>query len=398
MPVHLSAVVAGHLCLDIFPDFEHLSQQHLESLLKPGRLVQIGAAQFSGGGVVSNTGLALQHLGISTKLIAKVGDDPFGNILKDVIAKRDPELIKGLLTDPQGVTSYSLIISNQVTDRLFLHCTGANDTFNADDIDYGLVKQAALFHLGYPPILRQMYLDGGRYLQDVLQRAKATLVSTSLDMTLPDSVSESGRVDWRQIYKAALPYVDIFLPSLEELLFTLRHDLYLEMISKGEVINQVTPQLLEEISSELIDMGVKIVVIKMGSCGIYLRSAPEEVLKTMGRAKPFNEKSWANCERWIPCFKAKVVGTTGSGDSAIAGFLSALLRQCSIDEALIMAVAVGACNVEAADSLSGLKTWEATRERVKMGWEQLPLHLDTPGWKWDAARKMWVGPLEKLKL
>jgi len=166
------------------------------------------------------------------------------------------------------------------------------------------------------------------------------------------------------------------------------------MAARGDIISQVTPQLLESISQELLDMGVKMVVLKMGSCGIYLRTAPEQMLKSIGRAKPFNEKNWANCERWIPCFKVKVVGTTGSGDSAIAGFLSALLRSCTIDEALAIAVAAGACNVEALDSLSGLRTWDATRERVKKGWEQLPLDPGTPGWNWDENKKMWIGPLE----
>jgi sugar/nucleoside kinase (ribokinase family) len=394
MPETLSAIVAGHLCLDIFPDFERLGPQNLYPLLKPGKLLQIGAAQFSSGGAVSNTGLALQHLGIPTQLIAKIGDDPFGSILKEIIAQRGPELVKGFITDPQGVTSYSIIISNQVTDRLFLHCTGANDTFGPADIDFRLVKQAALFHFGYPPALRQMYLDGGQQLVQIMRSAKQTQVTTSLDMSLPDSNAESGSVDWRSIYKAVLPYVDIFLPSLEELLFTLRQDLFVQMSSRGEIIDQATPRLLEDLSGELLALGVKIILIKMGSQGIYLRTASEDALKSMGRARPSPEKNWANCERWIPCFKVDVVGTTGAGDTTIAGFLSALLRQGSLDEALTMAVAVGACNVEAADSLGGLRTWEATQDRIKTSWEQLPLQLDAPGWRWDVSSKMWLGPLD----
>ena len=167
------------------------------------------------------------------------------------------------------------------------------------------------------------------------------------------------------------------------------------MCSKGEIADQVTPKLLEDLSSELMDMGVKMVLIKMGPRGMYLRTAPESVLKLMGRAKPVGEKSWANCERWMPAYKVSVVGTTGSGDAAIAGFLSALLRRRSLDEALGMGAAVGACNVEAADSISGLRTWDATRERMRNGWEQLSPGVDSPGWNWDDTKKMWVGPLEK---
>jgi sugar/nucleoside kinase (ribokinase family) len=391
----LRAVAAGHLCLDIFPGFEHLSHLHFESLFKPGRLIQVGAAQFSSGGLVSNAGLALHHLGIPTRLIGKVGGDPFGKILIELISKRDPRLVEGFQVDTEAVTSYSIIISNQVTDRMFLHCTGANDSFTAADIDYHLVEQSALFHFGYPPILGQMFLEGGKYLVEVMQKARATGVTTSLDMTLPDRAAPCGQVDWRPIYQSTLPYVDIFLPSLEEILFTLRRDQYEQMSQQGEILDQVTPDLLEEISSELMEMGVKVVIIKLGACGIYLRTGAAEGLKVMGRANPLDVQSWANCEKWVPCFKVNVVGTTGAGDSAIAGFLSAFLRRYSPEQALSMAVAAGACNVEAADSLSGLRTWEATLKRVEAGWEQIPLQLESPGWHWDAADRLWIGPLDK---
>ena len=394
MPPFLNAVIAGHICLDILPDFEGVAGRDLQSLFKPGTLVQIGAAQFSGGGPVSNTGLALHHLGIPVHLTARLGADPFGGILKAIVQGRGPGLAGGLITEPQGVTSYSIIISNRATDRIFLHCTGENDTFGPEDVDFRLVEKADLFHFGYPPALRRMYRDGGRDFVAVMQSAKAAGATTSLDMSLPDPNSESGRTDWRPIYQSVLPYVDIFLPSLDELLYTLRRELYIQMSSRGELLPQTTPELLEDLSRELMEMGVGIVVIKMGNRGVYARTASENRLSAAGRARPEAGSGWAGREGWIPCFKVGVVGTTGSGDSTIAGFLAGLLRRTSLDEALRMAVAVGACNVEAADSLSGLRTWEETRDRVAAGWEQLPLAIDEPGWKWDDTGKMWIGPLE----
>ena len=162
MPPSLNAVIAGHICLDILPDFEAVAGRDLQSLFKPGTLVQIGAAQFSGGGPVSNTGLALHHLGIPVHLIAKLGADPFGGILKAIVQGRGPGLADGLITDPQGVTSYSIIISSRATDRIFLHCTGENDTFGPEDVDFRLVEKADLFHFGYPPALKRMYRENGR--------------------------------------------------------------------------------------------------------------------------------------------------------------------------------------------------------------------------------------------
>jgi sugar/nucleoside kinase (ribokinase family) len=93
---------------------------------------------------------------------------------------------------------------------------------------------------------------------------------------------------------------------------------------------------------------------------------------------------------WTPCFRVKVVGTTGSGDATIAGFLSALLHDFSPRRAVIAAVAVGACNVEAADALSGLRSWEDTMARIAAGWERLPLKLDSPRWEYDDVDMLWV--------
>ena len=95
---------------------------------------------------------------------------------------------------------------------------------------------------------------------------------------------------------------------------------------------------------------------------------------------------------WAPCFQVEVTGTTGAGDATIAGFLSALLRDMSPREALTMAVAVGACNVEAADAHSGLLGWPETTARIQGGWSRRPLDLSASGWVLDAPYRLWLKP------
>ncbi len=394
MSIPLSAVAAGHLCLDIFPSFEQLQQGKFESVFQPGRLIPVGAAQFSTGGPASNTGIALQRLGVPTRLVAKVGADPLGRILLDLVSQKGLDLIQGIAVDRTAATSYSVIISPRDTDRIILHCPGANDTFVAADISYKMVRQAALFHFGYPPIMRQMYINNGRRLVEVMQRAKETGVTTSLDMAYPDPMTESGQADWPLILKSVLPFVDIFLPSFDELLFVLRRELFNQLSARGSLLDQITPALLQDISTQLLEMGVKIVVIKLGSNGLYLRTATEAAIQNLGRACPLDWKLWCDRELWAPCFKVDVVGTTGSGDTTIAGFLSALLRHRTPEEVITMAVAVGACNVEALDALSGLRSWEDTLARVEAGWERLDINLALPSWKWDKNKQVWVGPLD----
>ena len=59
---------------------------------------------------------------------------------------------------------------------------------------------------------------------------------------------------------------------------------------------------------------------------------------------------------------------------------------------LIAAVAVGACNVEAADALNGIRPWGETWQRVKAGWAQHPLTVQSPGWHLNADHHLWIGP------
>jgi sugar/nucleoside kinase (ribokinase family) len=189
--------------------------------------------------------------------------------------------------------------------------------------------------------------------------------------------------------------VDIFLPSVEEILFMLHGDQYRKMshsVTGSDLLAQVTPQMLSDLSRELIAMGVKIVGLKLGDRGMYLRTAGGDGFNLIGRARPSHPDAWAEVELWAPCFKVAVVGTTGSGDATIAGFLSGLLRDLSVEQALTMATAVGACNVEAADALSGICTWEQTSRRVTLGWERRHLELNAPGWQFDPASGLWRGP------
>lgn len=393
MPENYDAVVAGQLCLDIIPQFPDGITGQFDRLFVPGRLLEVSRVTLSTGGAVSNTGLALNRLGIPTRLMGKVGDDLFGQAVQQIIASYGPGLLDAMVVDPGVSTSYTLIISPPGTDRMFLYFPGANATFSADDVRYELVSEARLFHFGYPPLLRRMVEDDGVQLVDVLRRARETGVTTSLDTAFPDPLSAAGRADWATILGSALPYVDIFLPSIEEILYMLRRNTYDELSSTaggGSFLPLVTPELLSDLGRELLDMGARIVGLKLGDRGLYVRTADVLAIESLGRARPTESAVWADKEMWAPCFKVDMVGTTGAGDAAIAGFLSALLRDWPPEAATTAAVAVGACNVEADDALGGIRTWDETLDRMSEDWARHPLKLESPGWRFNDEHHLWV--------
>jgi sugar/nucleoside kinase (ribokinase family) len=392
-----SAVVAGHLCLDVIPDLSGSPHSSFETLFVPGHLTNVGEATFSTGGAVSNTGIVLHKLGVQTQLMGKVGADLFGQAIRQIVAAHGQRLAEGMIVDEKTSSSYTIIINPPSVDRIFLHCPGANDTFCADDVRYELVAGARLFHFGYPPLMRLMYENAGSELIEIFRRAKATGVTTSLDMSLPDLSSPAGHTDWVNILRSTLPYVDIFMPSIEEILFMLRRETYAELCqaaSETNLLPWVTPELLSDLGQELLDLGAKIVGLKLGDQGLYLRTGSRTALEAMGHASPSDPAAWANRELWAPCFQVNMVGTTGAGDATIAGFMSALLRGMSPEATLTAAVAVGACNVEAADALGGIRSWEETLARIKSGWPRRALVLRVPGWRFDESHQLWIGPLD----
>jgi sugar/nucleoside kinase (ribokinase family) len=395
MTPDFEALVAGQICLDIHPDLSGAGREPFDDIFLPGRLIAAGPVSCSAGGAVSNTGLALERLGIAARLAGKVGDDLFGQAVRQSVSARGFGPADGMIVDASSSTSYTIIINYPGVDRIFLHYPGANDTFQADDVPYALLEHARLLHFGYPPVMRAMYVTGGTQLAEIFHRAKLTGVTTSLDMAVPDPSSEAGRADWRAILENTLPQVDIFLPSVEEILIMLHYELYRELCNsaKGpDFLTMVTPQLLSDLGMELISMGAKIVGLKLGGRGMYLRTGGLDAIESIGRACPSNPDPWAGMELWAPCFKVVIAGTTGSGDATIAGFLAGLLRDLPVEQALTMATAVGACNVEKADALSGIRTWEETSRRLAGGWERQPLMLDAAGWQYDRQSGLWRGP------
>ncbi|HEU5367883.1 MAG TPA: carbohydrate kinase family protein [Ktedonobacterales bacterium] len=390
--------VAGHCCVDMIPAFDTASGRS-EAALTPGKLVHVGPAHFATGGPVSNVGLALHHLGVPPRLFGKVGDDLLGSVLLDLLRCQDPSLADGMIVAPGETTSYSVVISPPGVDRIFLHCPGVNDTFAAADLAEADLEGVRILHFGYPPLMQRIYQEDGRELVSILEQARRQEVMTSLDMALPDPASEAGQLDWTAFLQRVLPQVDLFLPSAEELLFMLDRSLFeqLQTYAAGaSIVLQMDGELLALLAEECLAFGAALVGLKLGDQGLYLRTTTEQRrLETIGRGFSDDQHDWRGRELLVPCFQARVVGTTGAGDATIAGFLTSLLAGTGPETALRDAVAVGACSVEAADASSAIPTWEAVQQRAAAGWQPGAVWLSLPGWRQDTARGIWYGPHDR---
>jgi len=365
-------VIAGHVSLDVFPTL------YGPVKIEPGRLIVVGPAVMSTGGVVANTGVALHRLGVRVGLVAKVGADMFGRAVIDSLARHGEHLAAGISICATEPTSYTIVIAPPGVDRTFLHCSGANQTFSAHDVPYDALGGVRLFHFGYPPLMPRMYADGGAELRAMFSQVSEAGVSTALDLCVPDPDSDAGRVDWVQVLGQALPFVDVFAPSIEELLFMFDPPAH-ERLQAGAPLASVADRArLAQLGSRLTAMGAAVVAIKLGDQGLYVRTTPDVPrMGAMCERLGLRTDAWLDQELLSPCFQARrVSGTTGSGDATVAGLLAALLRGADPSEAATSATAVGACSVEAVDPTSAIPTWTYVAQRMTQGWPRLPVHIE----------------------
>lgn len=366
-------IAAGHICLDITPVFPEKKVTKLDALLSPGKLVQTGAADVHTGGSVANTGLALKILGADVSLMGKIGCDAFGDMVCNILKKYHAD--EHMIRSEEESTSYSVVLAIPGIDRIFLHNPGANGTFGSRDIDKAALEDAALFHFGYPTLMRSMYENDGQELIALMKMVKEAGVSTSLDMAMVDADSEAGRVDWKKILKELLPYVDFFVPSVEELCFMLDRDRFEEWQKRaaGKDITEILDieKDVRPLADICLSFGAKVLLIKCGAPGIYYKTAGKDTLSAIGERLDLDVNGWADKEGFEASYvPERVLSGTGAGDTSIAAFLAAVLKGESLMEAMHLATAAGAGCVTAYDALSGLMSLEELQAKIHAGWKK----------------------------
>lgn len=360
-------IAAGHISLDITPGFPDSRIRSLQDIFRPGKLVNVEEATVSTGGSVSNTGLALKKLGADVVLIGKIADDAFGAIMEQLLSAYQAE---GNMIRAHGEhTSYTIAVAPPGVDRMFLHHMGCNSTFCYEDLDFDLIARAGHFHFGYPPLMRRFYLDNARETVRVFQKVKELGLTTSLDMAAVEEGSEAGSQDWEEAVRSVIPYVDFFVPSVEELASMIGRDAYhtWQKRAKGGDITSVLDieRDVKPLADKLLAWGAKCVLIKCGAPGLFLKTASADAMK--GIDPQF--ESWGGIEHFEPGYVPdRVLSATGAGDTSIAAFLKSAIDGYPARRCLQLAAATGASCVTAYDALSGLKSFDELNARIEAGW------------------------------
>ena len=365
-------IVAGHTCIDMTPIFKEGLGTQIRDILIPGKTITTEGFKMSCGGIVSNSGLALKRLGGDAVLMGKIGNDFLGDLVLKEFAKYGAE--GDLIRSDTDATSYTLVLALPGIDRIFLHDSAANGTFGMDDLDFDKIRNACVFLFGYPPLMKKMYQNNGAELIAMFSRVREAGTATALDMTEIDAFSEANKEDWKEIVRKLTPDVDLWLPSAPEICYMIdpeRHASWLARTGGGDITDGMTTEDVEPLADQLLAWGAKIVMIKCGKSGMFLKTAGPEQIRQVGGGLIADPAAWANLRHFEKSYQPeKVLSGTGAGDTCNAAFLLAMSRGYPWQRCLQLAAATGASCVEAYDALSGLRSFAELEAKIDAGWKK----------------------------
>ncbi len=393
------AVVAGSIVLDIIPLLRNSDEKDLQSgtfCFEQGKQSDLNGIKMYLGGCVGNTGVAFHKLGVPVTLVGKVGDDQPGEIIRNTLRNQE---IHSEITVVSGMPSTSsVIIAAPGCDRMILHSRGAAQSFSPEDISTEVLQNVSLFHFGYPPTMAKLWLQGGAGLAVLLKSVKDVGVVTSLDMCMPKGLGNTSE-ECRTALQRALPYVDVFLPSIEEMLFMLDRSEYEAMNARANgrnCMDYLSLSTVPRIAEELLAMGVAVVCLKVGKKGLYMRTAGRPRLEALNELLSEHRlEEWADRELWIPpCTIDHMLSTTGAGDTAIAGFLASLLSGHSPETTLKIASCTAAQCIKTFDTVSGIPSLDVMEVFAGQDFPQEDFIMSLPGWQ--RRGKFYYGPGETV--
>ena len=177
----------------------------VETLPAQGSLALVEEISLRGGGCALNTASVLAGLGLEAAVVGKVGADPFGDFLLELLGSRGVDR-RGVIVDGAVPTSASVVLVDSAGERTFLHVPGANGRLQREELDPELLFGARALHLAGALVMPEL---DGEPAAHLLAEARGRGLLTSLD-TVWDPTGH-----WERVLPA-LPHVDLFAPSLAE--------------------------------------------------------------------------------------------------------------------------------------------------------------------------------------
>jgi ribokinase len=233
------------------------------------------------GGSAANTMVGLARLGLKVGFIGKVASDREGKLQIDCFNTEGVDT-NGIVQAKQGKSGSVLGLVDKKGARALYINPGVNDIIESREINLNYVAQTSFLHLS-------------SFVGEKPFRAQKKLVGM-----LPSAIKVS------------------FDPGS---VYTQKGFAAIEPIIRSSYVLMPNALELEQLTGEpdygkgadfMIELGVKIVAVKLGSKGCYVTDGQER--------------------QRVEAFPVKAVDTTGAGDAFNAGFLYGLINKKSLGE------------------------------------------------------------------
>src|SRR5215217_7046198 len=157
-------------------------------------------------GTAAGTSVDLAKLGTHVVAMGAIGRDAAGQFILDTMGRYGIDTSK--LRIKEGTqTSATMLPIRPNGERPALHVLGANAELTEADIDLDAIAGADVLHLGGTCLMSKF---DGEPTRRVLEFAKSRGVTTTLDLiAIP-------RPDLLEIVEPSLPFVDFFMPGIDE--------------------------------------------------------------------------------------------------------------------------------------------------------------------------------------
>jgi len=295
-------VCAGIVVADVFvPPLLRLPQ--------PGELVVTEDFVVETGGCAANAGIALARLGVRPTVVARVGNDLFGDFVEHELSAAAVD-VSGISRTANLGTSKTVIVPVSGEDRRYVHTFGANAALCAADIESAISIPPHVLYVGGFLVLPALRQDE---LADQLLRARRSGTQVVLDVVAP-----AGRELSSDDVAGLLPQVDYFVPNDDE---------------ATALTGERDPRRQIE---RLRSLGAGTVIVTMGDRGLVAGSADELIELSAPRVE--------------------VVEPSGAGDAFAAGLVYGLLEGWALPRSLEFASMMGASACTRLGCTAGLPT------------------------------------------
>jgi len=269
---------------------------------------------------------SVARLGVSAGFIGVVGKDDFGQMLRDRLAMDgvDTKHIR-ISSDHTTGTTFVMYYSSGERKFIFHLRHAAAGQLNPKDIDPNYFSNAKVLHISGSSLAISESSKEACY--KAVNIARKREVKITFDPNLRPELINVGYI--REICRPVLTVSDVVLPSKTEI----------------EVLTGISDPI--EAAKEIIKIGPKLVIVKLGGEGSIAVTKVSEIVKA-------------------PAFHINEVDPTGAGDVFDAAFVVGMLKGWPLQKILEFANAAGAIKVTKFGPMEGPENINEVLEFIRL--------------------------------